>query len=121
MRDFLILRENQRFVLNRLLLLIAVVLYIFSTEIANYGTTVNEAWFRWKNILMFDLTLIVFALRSEIKKLVTKVGFEIIIFILINYFIDQFFGLKGWSWNDYITIGLVVVDFLKYKLKKTNK
>lgn len=115
LRDYLILKERQQLGLNRVLLVIALLLYVFSTEIANYGTTVNEAWVLWKNILMFDLTLVVFSLRNEVKKLITNFNYKAVFYLLLNYFIDQYFGLQGWSWNDFITVMIIIIE---YKFKK---
>jgi len=109
-KGFQTLKAIQQLDLNRFLLLFAVVLYVFSTEIANYNTTINEAWIRWKYILMFDLILVVFSLRNEVKKLVSNFGFKIIISILINYFIDEYFNLEGWSWNDFLTILFIIIE-----------
>jgi hypothetical protein len=112
-KDFLIQKERRQLGLkfiNRLLLVFAVIFYIYSDDIANYHSTVNEAWWRWKNILMVDFTLIVFALRSEIKSLVNEIGFKIIFYSLLNYFIDEYYGFKGWSWNDFLTISLILAE-----------
>jgi hypothetical protein len=59
---------------------------------------------------MIDFTLIVFALRSEIKSLVNEIGFKIIFYSLLNYFIDEYYGFSGWSWNDYLTIIMISLE-----------
>jgi hypothetical protein len=92
------------------LLVVAVFIYIISTDIANYHSTVKEAWWRWKNILMADFLLVVFALRIEVKRLIGNSGFKIIFYGLLNYFFDQYYGLKGWSWNDYLTIIMISLE-----------
>lgn len=124
--DFLILRERllsgRNF--NRFLLGIVMIVYIYSTEIANYHTTVNEAWWRWKNLLMADFSLLVFALRREIQALISLSGYKVVLYTLLNYFFDQYYGLKGWSWNDYLTIIVIGAESLflffvkmRYKFK----
>ena len=118
LQDFLTLKEPQRFALNRSLLFLSVILYVTSSLIANYGTTVNEAWWRFKFILMFDFMLILFALRKEVIKLVSIYGYRIMLYSLINYFIDSYFGEKGWSWNDFLTIALILLEVLILKFRK---
>lgn len=119
--DFLTLKENQQFVLNKIILVFAILLYVFSTEIANYQTTVDEAWFRWKNILMFDFTLVIYSLRNEVKNVVSKFGYKIIYIVLLNYFFDQYLGFKGWSWNDYLTVILIGIEAIIATLKNRRK
>lgn len=69
---------------------------------------------------MFDFILVFVALRKEVIKLVSIYGFEIILAILINYYIDDYYGLKGWSLNDKLTVifvsikGIIAI-FKKYK------
>lgn len=104
--------------INRVLLILAVLLYVFSTDIANYNTTVNEAWTLWKNILHFDFILVIFALRKEVAKLITKAGFKIILYILINYFIDEFLNNQSWSWNDFLTIFCIIAELIYSKYEK---
>lgn len=42
----------------------------------------------------------------------SKSGFKIISYTLVNYIVDQYYGLKGWSWNDYTTISVIVGETL---------
>ena len=107
-----------RLALNRVLLVFSVLLYLNSQKIANYNTTIDEAWFIWKIILMLVLTMLVFSLKSEVVKLVTALGYKIIIYTLINYFIDVYLNEKDWSLNDYLTVSIVVIEGLIFKYKK---
>jgi hypothetical protein len=59
-----------------------------------------------------------FSLRNEAIRLITKTGYKIILYLLINYFIDKYFGLDGWSWNDFLTIGLLVLEYIIIKYRK---
>lgn len=118
LQDHQTLKEHQQLDLNRILLVFAIVSFFFSSYIANYGTTVNEAWIRWKFIIYLDFTIAYYSLRSEVKKLITYFGYKIVIYLLINYFIDEYFGLKDWSLNDFITIAIIVLEFAYNKLKK---
>lgn len=114
-------KVSQPFVLNRLLLVFAVLLYIFSSKIANYHTTVDEAWFRWKLIIMFDILLFIYSLREEVKKLFTIFGYKVIIYGLINYHIDCYNKESGWSWNDYFTIILIATEAIYTSMKNKKK
>jgi hypothetical protein len=102
-------------------LVFAVLLYVFSSKIANYHTTVDEAWFRWKLIIMFDIIVIIYSLREEVKKLITCFGYKVIIYGLINYYIDVYNGETGWSYNDYFTIILLATEALYAALKNEKK
>lgn len=112
MKDFLTLKEHQQLGLNRGLLILSAIIYVTSSLVANYEATVNEAWLRWKYILMFDFILIFVAVRAEVTKLISVYGYRIILYTLINYYIDDYFGLKDWSWNDRLTIGLILIEAL---------
>jgi hypothetical protein len=59
---------------------------------------------------MADFLLVVFALRIEVKRLIGNSGYKIIFYGLLNYFFDQYYGLKGWSWNDYFTIIMIGLE-----------
>lgn len=67
---------------------------------------------------MIDLTLIIFSLRSQVKELITEFGYKMAIYLLLNYFIDQYFYLKGWSWNDFFTVIIIGLEYTYCKLKK---
>lgn len=115
--DLLIQKERQLLGLNRILLLFAIVSFFFSSYIANYDTTVNEAWIRWKHIIYFDFILIFFLLRIEAKKLLTNTGYKIVMYLLINFFIDEYMGYNTWSWNDKITLIVIAVETVIATLK----
>jgi hypothetical protein len=119
MQDHLIQKEYLLFVLNRSLLVLAFLLFFGASYISNYKTTVNEAWERWNFLMYFNFILIFFSLRNEAKKLITKSGYTIVLYLLINYFFDRYLGLEGWSWNDFFTIVLIIFEILIHKIKKT--
>ena len=116
--EFQTQKESQQNDLDKIGLVISVVLMLFSSEIANYNTTVNEAWFVWKNINYFNYVIIFWALRKEVIKKIGKTGYKIVISLLINYFIDQYFELKGWSWNDFLTVILIGVEAVFATIKR---
>ena len=69
--------------------------------------------------MYFNFTLMFFALQNEAKKLITNVGYKIVLYLLINCFFDIYLKLKGWSWNDFFTIVLIIFEILIHKIKKT--
>lgn len=111
-------KERPQFDLNSFMLLTGSLLFFASSYIANYKTTVNEAWERWEFLMYFNFTLMFFSLRNEAKKLITNTGYRIVLYLLINYFIDSYFGLKDWSWNDFITVIIVIIELIYNKHKK---
>ena len=119
MRNHQPLKEHLPFVLHRGLLVLAFLLFFGSSYISNYKTTVNEAWARWELLMYFNFTLMFFALQNEAKKLITNVGYKIVLYLLINCFFDIYLKLKGWSWNDFFTIVLIIFEILIHKIKKT--
>jgi hypothetical protein len=38
---------------------------------------------------------------------------EIAVALLINHFVDRYFGINGWSWNDSITIIFIIYKAVK--------
>lgn len=63
--------------------------------------------------------LVLLALRKEAIKLFTVYGFNIMMYCLCNFYIDTYIGTKGWSWNDFFTIVLIIFEILIHKIKKT--
>ena len=39
-------------------------------------------------------------------------------YLLINYFIDKYFGLDSWSWNDYLTVVLIGIEAVVSTIKR---
>ena len=113
--EFQTQKENLQNDLDKIGLVISVVLMLFSSEIANYNTTVDEAWFIWKNLNYFNYVIIFWALRKEVIKKIGKTGYKIVISLLVNYFIDQYFELKGWSWNDFLTVAFILIELVIQK------
>jgi hypothetical protein len=116
-QEFPTQKERLLSVLSQISLLISIVLLLFSSQIVNYNTTVDEAWFIWKNLNYFNYVIIFWALRKEVIEKIGETGYKIVVSLLVNYFIDQYFELKGWSWNDLITVGVIVVELI-FKNKK---
>jgi len=110
-------RESQQLDLNKIALFLSVFLLLFSSQIANYNTTVDESWFIWKNIMYFNFTLMFFTLRKEVVKIIGMIGYKIIIYTLLNYFIDQYCGYTDWTWNDFITVGFILLELIFKKIK----
>ena len=105
---------------HRAIFILCIILAFFSGDIANflYEKYQIEPWLFTINLLRFDFLLMIFLLRVEVKKLIGPLLYRIVVYILINNFIDRYFGIIGWSWNDYITILVVVLDFVLQKYFK---
>lgn len=93
----------------------------FASQIACYNTTPDIAWLRFGHILIFDFLLIFVALRNEVIRLIGLHWFKLIAYILINHFIDSALGFEGYTWNDFITIMLVLLEFILYENELFNK
>jgi hypothetical protein len=93
----------------------------FASQIACYNTTPDIAWLRFGHILIFDFLLIFVALRVEVIRLIGLHWFKLISYILINHFIDSAFGFDGYTWNDFITIMIVLLEFIIYENELFNK
>ena len=117
-KEYQTLKEHLLHALNKIALVLSVVLLLFSSEIANYNTTINEAWFIWKNIIHFNYVIIFWSLKKEVIEKIGEIIYKIIIYLLLNYFIDQYFGLKGWSWNDFLTVTLIILELIIKKIYK---
>jgi len=103
--------------LNKIVLVISIILALFSANIANiiYDNYQIEPWLFTINLLRFDFLLVIFALRTEVKNLIGGMWYRIIVYILINNFIDRYFGITDWSINDYLTIIIVILEYLIHK------
>ena len=110
-------KEDLKEGLNRLLITLAIFTFFFGSYIANFGTTEQEAWDMYLNILRFDYLLIILALRDSVKKLIKPLGYKVLVYLLINHFIDKYFGIKSWSWNDALTVVAIVLEYTFGKLK----
>ena len=117
-KEYQTLKERLLHALNKIALVLSVVLLLFSSEIANYNTTVNDAWFVWKNLIHFNYVIIFWSLKKEVIEKIGEIIYKIIIYLLLNYFIDQYFGLKGWSWNDFLTVTLIILELIIKKIYK---
>ena len=119
MQQFLTLTEPQQKDLNRILLIISIILFFSGSYIANYlGKNADEAWSNFALILRFIFLIIIISLRQEVKKLIGKIGYRIIVYIILNNFIDRYFGIEEWSLNDTLTIIALGLEYLTYNLRK---
>lgn len=80
-----------------------------------YNTTVDEAWFQWKIIIYACYVGIFFSLKDTAVQLLTYTGYNITFYLLLNYFLDQYLGYKTWSWNDLLTILIILLELVAYK------
>ncbi len=94
---------------------------MFASYIASYKTTEEVAWVRFGNILIFDFLLLFVALREAARNIVGELGYKTIAYLLINHFFDTAIGLEGWSWNDFLTILVIVIEFILNKHELSSK
>lgn len=120
--QYLIQKVLQLKDLDRLLCIVSLLLFFSSSYIANYySVSANTAWKNFAIILRFDFLLILVSLRTEVKKLIGNTWYKIAIYTIINNFIDRYFDIIVWSWNDYLTvIGVLFELLVSYVFKKFN-
>jgi drug/metabolite transporter (DMT)-like permease len=115
------LKGSLLFVLNRVLLLFSCLLFFGASYIANYHATVNEAWKRWEYIIYIAFILMFFSLRAEAEKILSKTGYKIVFYLLMNFFIDEYLGYDTWTWNDYLTVIGIGIEAVVHALGKGKK
>lgn len=119
--EYLIQKESQPFALNKFLFCFCI-LSIFATPyIANYETTVNEAWNRFNYLVYLHYSLLVFSLRKEIILIVGVFLYKVIFYLILNCLIDRYIGIEGWSWNDKTTLILIGIEALILTFKNKKK
>jgi uncharacterized membrane protein YdcZ (DUF606 family) len=69
--------------------------------------------------LAFLISII--ALRDGVKSIIGNTLYVVIKNVLINNFIDRYFGYTDWSWNDFLTIAITLIELLIFKNKKYMK
>ena len=114
------MRLLQKVGLDSVLIVISILLLIKTANISDYLLDKYniESWKFSLNLTRLCYLLMLYALRIEVKKLIGSMLYRVVVYVLINNFIDRFFGIEGWSWNDYITIMVVVLDFVLQKYIK---
>lgn len=104
--------ESQLKDLNKVLFLTSLILFFISSYLANYiSIDADSAWNNFALILRFDFLLIFVSLRDGVKKFIGELFYRIIIYLLINNFIDKYFGNNTWSWNDCLTIFVTIIEY----------
>jgi hypothetical protein len=94
------LKVNQQFAL-----ISSVLLILCSGYIVDKIDDINLAWQTNLNLYRLSFLLIILTIESRVK--------EIAVALLINHFIDRFFGINGWSCNDSITIIFIIYKVVK--------
>jgi len=104
--------ENQLKDLNKVLFLTSLILFFISSYLANYiSIDADSAWNNFALILRFDFLLIFISLKDGVKKFIGKLFYRIIVYLLINNFIDKYFGYTTWSWNDCLTVFITIIEY----------
>ena len=105
------LKEHRKADLNRLLRIASVLIILFSGYLTGFIIDDTEAWRMTLNLYRLSFLLLILTIDSKLK--------EIAVALLINHFIDRYFGINGWSWNDSITIIFIIFKAIK-KWKVSN-
>jgi hypothetical protein len=104
--------------LTKILISLSILGVLFGSYVANYFTKdFDTAWTYYASVLIFSFMLLFISLRQEIKSVISNTFYRIVLYTLINNFIDRYFGVTDWSWNDYITISMIIIEFLIHKFK----
>jgi len=112
LKEYPIQKENLLFALDKACVIFSFLTLLTASYIANYNTEINTAWIRFSNLLYFDFLLVFFALRRSAKIIIGNTFYKIIVYLLINNFFDKAIGLEGWSWNDFLTVLIVTVEYV---------
>jgi hypothetical protein len=116
--QYLILKEEQLKDLNKILIALSVCGVLFGSYISNYFAKDSDtAWTYYASILIFSFWLLIISLRQELICLIGKTWFRVVLYIIANNFIDRCFGITTWSWNDYLTVTMILIEYLFYKLR----
>jgi hypothetical protein len=86
---------------------------LFSGYLCDYVYPLDDdsAWKLMLNLSRLAFLLLVFQIKNGFIK-------EIAIGLLINHYIDRYYGLKGWTINDTITVVFVGIKTLISIYKK---
>lgn len=67
------------------------------------------------DLYRFDFLLVIIALREGVKLLIGNTSYVVLKNLIINNFIDRYFGYNDWSWNDFLTIAITLIELLIFK------
>jgi uncharacterized membrane protein YfcA len=116
--QYLTQREGQLKCLKKVLVLLSILGVLFGSYVAKYFTKdFDTAWTYYASVLIFSFMLLFISLRQEVKSVISKTLYRIVLYTLINNFIDRYFGVTTWSWNDYLTVTMILIEYLFYKLR----
>lgn len=110
------LTEHQKASLDKLLKITSISLMLFAVYYCDYlypkGGTIS--WQLNLDLYRLAFLLLIFTIKKGFIK-------EIAIALLINHYVDSYFGLKGWTINDTITVVYVGVKTLSVIIKNRKK
>ena len=97
--------------LDNILPYISVLLILFSGYIVELCNNIDQKWELMLGLYRLSFLLIVITLKNNINIYLHK----IIISLLLNDFIDRYYNIDYWSWNDTITILYIISILLFHK------
>lgn len=104
---------------NLLLLLVSVLIFLFVKNISDYffyNYDIN-AYDLALDLYRFAFLLAIIALREGVKLIIGNTLYVVLKNVLINNFVDRYFGYTDWSWNDFLTIAITLIELLIIKNK----
>jgi hypothetical protein len=110
--------ESQQRVLDRFVLGLGVLIYLMSSKIGNLQQDINDKWFVYQYLLMMSFILVLLSLRKEAINLFTIYGYRIMMYGLINFYIDTYCEIDSWSWNDFLTVILIGIEAVFATIKR---
>lgn len=96
------------------LLITALSLLFFCKEISGYFSNYDvNYWFDYFIVVERMSMLLVVIAGSKYLKELTWLGYELLLFFLMQDFIDRvFFDIKEWNINDTVVILLIIVKYI---------
>jgi hypothetical protein len=102
-----------------LLIIVSFLSFFFAAEIANhYTSNIDYSWALLANIHRVVLLLFMVVLRKELRRFVGDILHRIMVYLLVNHFIDRYLGYNTWSWNDAITLIAIGVESSIFWIKR---
>jgi hypothetical protein len=107
---------------NLLLLLLSISIFLFVKNISDfaYYQYLINAYELALDLYRLAFLIAIIALRDGVKLIIGNTLYVVLKNILINNFVDRYFGYTDWSWNDFLTIAITLIELI-FKNKKTHE
>ena len=119
LNQFQTLKASLKKTLDSILIITSFILILLCGSLSNYlFTEVEQRWEFTLNLYRLSLLLIIFACRESIIEKIDLFLYKILLYILLNHFVDRYFELNTWSFNDGLTLVAILFEYIIYKTKK---